>query len=157
MEDENIVTGNAVEDNSDYINAIKDLKENSVSKESFLKLKEENKKLLESLVNGEPAPVGVVVDKKTAKQLKDHLNKCTNDLDYVETALQLRDAVKESTGKDVFANYNTDNLNYELDEAGKVADVLKECVDLSEGNPEVFKAQLMTRLVDTPTMPKRRK
>ena len=40
----------------DYIEAIKEIKENSVDKETYLKLKEENKKLLNSLVNGETLP-----------------------------------------------------------------------------------------------------
>ena len=49
-ENENVVT---VEDNtSDYIAQIKNLKENSVSKDDYNKLKADNKKLIDALANG---------------------------------------------------------------------------------------------------------
>ena len=49
-EEENVVT---VEDNtSDYISQIKNLKENSVSKDDYNKLKADNKKLIDALANG---------------------------------------------------------------------------------------------------------
>ena len=38
---------------NDYIEAIKEMKANTVSKEDYNKLKEENKKLLQAVVNGE--------------------------------------------------------------------------------------------------------
>ena len=41
-----------VVDNTDYIAAIKELKENSVEKGKYDTLKAENKKLLDALVNG---------------------------------------------------------------------------------------------------------
>lgn len=41
-------------ENQQYIDAIRDLKANTVSKERYDKLMEENKNLLNSLVNGEP-------------------------------------------------------------------------------------------------------
>ena len=49
-ENENVVT---VEDNtSDYIAQIKNLKENSVSRDDYDKLKADNKRLIEALANG---------------------------------------------------------------------------------------------------------
>ena len=42
-----------INENQQYIDAIRDLKANSVSKDRYNKLMEENKNLLNSLVNGE--------------------------------------------------------------------------------------------------------
>ena len=39
-------------DNIDYISAISEMKKNSVTRESYDKLKSENKQLLDALVNG---------------------------------------------------------------------------------------------------------
>ena len=44
---------NVENDSNHYIEAIKEMKANTVDKEAYLKLKEENKQLLNSLVNGE--------------------------------------------------------------------------------------------------------
>lgn len=142
----------------DYLDTIKKLKENTVSKDAYLKLKAENKQLLDSFVNGESLPAGSaeVVDKASTKELRERLGKATNDLDYVETALELRARVLEETGKDIFANYAVEDLDYEIKEAGNVASVLQECVDLADGSPEVFKAQLMNRVIDTPILPKKK-
>ena len=41
-----------VNDSIDYIEAIKEMKQNSVSKKAYDKLREENKQLLDSLING---------------------------------------------------------------------------------------------------------
>lgn len=41
-----------VNDSNDYIEAIKEMKQNSVSKEAYEKLKKENKQLLDSIING---------------------------------------------------------------------------------------------------------
>ena len=46
-----------VNDSIDYIEAIKEIKQNSVDREAYNKLREENKRLLNSLVNGESIDV----------------------------------------------------------------------------------------------------
>ena len=54
MQDENLKRDEEeVVDNTNYIDAIKDLKQNSVSKEKYDALAAENKKLVDALVNGE--------------------------------------------------------------------------------------------------------
>lgn len=159
-EEQTNVSGEVVEGNEqDYLATIKQLKETTVSKDAYLKLKEENKQLLNSFVNGEALPAGEtkVEDKEDVKALREKLGTAKNDLEYVETALKLRTRVLEEDNKDIFANYATEDLNYELEEASKVASVLQECVDLAENSPEVFKAQLMTRVIDTPILPKKTK
>ena len=54
MQDENLTrVEEEVVDNTNYIEALKDLKQNSVSKEKYDALVAENKKLVDALVNGE--------------------------------------------------------------------------------------------------------
>ena len=58
-------------DADSYIEALKEIKENSVSKDDYLKLKAENRKLLNSLANGdfiEQPKVEEVVDILTLAQ-----------------------------------------------------------------------------------------
>ena len=82
--------------NDNYIEAIKEMKENSVAKEDYLKLKEENKQLLQSLVNGERREEEVVAEPVDIDELRDNLfNKQLNNLDYITNALKLRNELLE--------------------------------------------------------------
>lgn len=141
----------------DLVQALNELKANSVSKEEYNKIREDNRVLLNNIVNGVQQPATADVSKPSVAELRDKLNHSKNDLEYTETFLQLRDQAIEDTGRDPTANYSVDNIDYELEQAQTVADTLKECIALAEGSPEVFKAQLMSRLDDTPTLPKKRR
>ena len=48
---------NVGDNTANYIEAIKEMKANSVSKEAYVKLQQENKQLLNSLVNGQSIEV----------------------------------------------------------------------------------------------------
>ena len=73
-----------VVDNTDYIDAIKELKQNSVDKDKYDALKAENKKLLEAMING------TELQSQSAEKLDSRLeyykkykeNKFNNDLEY---------------------------------------------------------------------------
>lgn len=141
-------------DNIDYINAINELKQNSVSKESYDKLRAENKQLLDTLVSGGTitqieAPVDI------AKLRKDLNNENITNLDYCKAALKLRDAVIAEGGRDPFLPCGThvslDDSDYAA--AEKVAGVLQECIDYAQGDPGVFTVELQRRMVDA--MPRR--
>lgn len=153
MSDETRVSGEDVEDeNVDYVDAINKLKENTVSKEQYSKLREENKRLLDALINGEQievkdeAPVNVEELRKTLfngdKQL--------NNLEYVKTALDLRDALIEKGERDPFLPIGTHiTVTAEMiEKAQNVADVLRECVDFADGDSGIFTAQLQRNLKD---------
>ena len=51
---------NVGDNTANYIEAIKEMKANSVSKEAYVKLQQENKQLLNSLVNGQ----GIEIEKE---------------------------------------------------------------------------------------------
>ena len=144
--------------NDNYIEAIKEMKDNTVAKEDYLKLKAENKQLLDTIVRGEQReaeaqtqPVKVNVDELR----NDIFNKDLNNLDYISKTLQLRNELIESGEKDPFLPYGKNILPTDDDiaKAQKVADVLQECVDIADGDSDVFTNELQRRLVD-PILPR---
>lgn len=140
--------------NQDYISAIKEIKENSVSKEDYLKVREENKKLLQSLVEGTGSVQSQedVTPKPSVAELRSKLGKEElSNLDYITTSLQLRQELIDAGEKDPFTpiGKNIVPTPYDVQEAQHVADVLQECVDIAEGDSDIFTNELQRRLVDS--------
>ena len=146
-----------VVDNTDYIAAIKELKENSVDRQKYDALKADNKRLVEALVNGQTIetnskpPVDI-------QALRNELFKNENqtNLQYVENALKLRNALIESGEPDPFIPQGSKVIatSEDIAAAQRVADVLQECIDYAEGDSQVFTNELQRRTVDT--MPRRK-
>lgn len=143
----------------DYVQAIQELKANSVPKEQYAKLKAENSKLLNSLINGETIEAGSLPEKpdisKLRKELFDGDAQLTN-LEYISKTLELRDAIMESGGTDPFLPVGHKVLPDDNDIAcaNKTAAILKECVEFADGDSGVFTAELQRRMIDT--APKRK-
>lgn len=143
--------------NDNYIEAIKEMKENTVAKEDYLKLKAENKQLLQSLVNGETREAEQKVEPVNIDELRDNLfNKQLNNLEYVENALKLRNELLNKGEKDPFVPFGKNILptDEDLEKAEKVANVLQECVEIADGDSGVFTNELQRRLVD-PILPRK--
>ena len=146
-----------VVDNTDYIAAIKELKENSVDRQKYDALKADNKRLVEALVNGQTIetnskpPVDI-------QALRNELfrNENQTNLQYVENALKLRNALIESGEPDPFIPQGSKVIatSEDISAAQRVADVLQECIDYAEGDSQVFTNELQRRTVDT--MPRRK-
>ena len=138
-----------VNENQNYIDAINELKANSVDKAKYEKLKAENKQLLDTLVAGgslEQKPIAEKADIAAMRQdLFNNRRQLTN-LDFVERMLELRNAVMEDGGDDPFLPFgvNTQRTQADYDAARKCAEMLQECVDAADHNPEIFNAQLKT-------------
>lgn len=155
------VTDNEQTDTSvDYISAINEIKQNSVSKSAYDKLKNENKQLLDALVNGKEISKEEMKG-PTIQELRTHLFDDTNktNLDFVDTALKLRNALIEKGERDPFLpSGDKVALNDTIyDDIENVAAVLQECVDFAEGDSSVFTAKLQSKLVDSAMPVKRRK
>lgn len=149
LEEEKVVTGEVV-DNTDYITAIKELKENSVDRSKYDALKAENKKLLDSIVNGTPVEVKVE-DKKSIGELREaYLKEDQSNLEYITNALKLREAIIAEGKPDPFLPIGEQIIPTDQDiaTAQKVADVLQECVDYAEGDSAIFTNELQRHLVD---------
>lgn len=147
-----------VNDSTDYIEAIKEMKQNSVTRESYDKLKSENKQLLDALVSGKEIDIKKEEPVDVAKLRKDLFNKDKqmSNLEYVSSALKLRDALIERGERDPFLPYGEKvSLTAEhYDKAEQVATVLRECVEFAEGDSGIFTAELQRRTKDS--MPMRR-
>ena len=143
---------NVENDSNHYIEAIKEMKANTVDKEAYLKLKEENKQLLNSLVNGEEIKGQEPEQKESIEELRSKLfgtkRKDLNNLDFVENALKLRNALMEDGQTDPFVPIGSKIKPTDEDfaKAKKVADTLQECVDYADGDPDVFTDELKRRI-----------
>ena len=149
--DSNNVTGTEVVDNTDYIAAIKELKENSVDRSKYDALKAENKKLLDSIVNGTDVDLPAKDEKKSIEELRAaYLKEDQSNLEYITNTLKLREAIIAEGKPDPFLPIGEQIMPTDDDvkTAEKVAQVLQECVDYAEGNSDVFTNELQRRLVD---------
>lgn len=144
-----------VVDGADYIKAIKEIKEKSVSREAYDKLKEEKRQLLESLVNGtaerdtEAEPEKVDIN-NLRKELFGGNDNMTN-LEYVTKALQLRKELINQGKQDPFlpAGNKVIPTEEDINTANRVAKVLQDCVDYADGDSAVFTTELQRLTIDT--------
>ena len=152
IDDEQVVTGEVV-DNTDYITAIKELKENSVDRSKYDQLKAENKRLLDSIVNGTDIGQVQPQEKKSIDELRTaYLKEDQTNLEFVQNTLALREALIEKGEPDPFLPIGNKILPTDEDvaTANRVAQVLQECVDYAEGDSDVFTNELQRRTVDIP-------
>ena len=155
-EKEIIVTGTVDDNTQDYINAIKDLKQNSVDKAKYEALRLENKRLIDAVVNGQPGQEEQVVVKHSKEQIDDLRNELfnspreLNNLEFITKAMELREALMENGEPDPFlpVGKQISPTRDDIEGAEKVAQVYKECIDYAEGDSEVFTNELMRRTRD---------
>ena len=162
-EEENVNVA-VVEDNTnDYIDQIKRLKESSVSKDDYNKLKADNKKLIDALANGtnieskvEPKISAVENINNLRKKLFIKENNLSN-LEYCDTALKLRDALIENGERDPFLPFGHEVVATDSDyeSANRVANVMRECIDYADGDSDIFTNELQRRTVDV-VIPKKK-
>lgn len=137
----------------DYIEAIKNLKQTTVDKTAYDALRSENKKLLESLINGEEIqPQNKVLTEDINELRKDILtNDSLTNLEYWDKVLKLRSALLKRGDEDPFVpqgqKVNATAADYAT--AEKVATVMQEMVDNAEGDPNVFLNEYQRRVKDT--------
>ena len=150
------VTGTVEDNTQDYLAAIKELKQNSVDRSEYDKLRAENKKLIDAVVNGQPGQEEPAVSKHSKEQIDDLRNelfnspKELNNLEYITKAMELREALIENGEPDPFlpVGKQISPTRDDLEGAEKVAQVYKECIEYAEGDSEVFTNELMRRTKD---------
>lgn len=137
--------------NEQYIAAIEEMKANTVSRDAYNKLRNENKQLLDALVSGKEIPQEPV-KAPTPDELRKKLfgGQDMSNLEYVETALSLRDSLIAAGERDPFLPYGdkVDLTSEQIATAEKVAAGLKEMVDFAEGDSGVFSAEYQRRVKD---------
>lgn len=141
---------------SDYIETIQKLKETTVSRDDYDRVKAENKKLLDVVVNGnkaslEQTPPPARPDIKKLREELLNTNNNMSNLEYVEKSLQLRDALIESGQPDPFMpiGHNVQPTEEQARAIERTVDVFRDCIDRAQGDSGVFTAELQRRMRDT--------
>lgn len=144
--------------NIELAKALQDLKANSVSKEDYDKLAQENRELIDQVINGGGAHDGdqrtPTEEKVDVEQLKKELygpaGQQLSNLEVIEKTLKLRKAVIEKDGVDPFLpiGANIKPNDFDKERAQAVADVLEECVKEAQGDSGVFTAILQSKIAN---------
>lgn len=160
MEEKEILNNESGEEQSndsvDYIKAINEMKQNSVSREQYEKLKGERDELLDTLINGgqvemiDPSTKPSIEDLRKELFSKEAANKGMTNLEFVTKSLELRDAIIEAGGTDPFLpiGRGIELTRDDYEAAEFTAQQFRECIDIAQGNSEVFTNELMRRTVD---------
>lgn len=150
------VTGTVEDNTQDYLAAIKELKEKSVDRSEYDKLRAENKRLIDAVVNGQPGQEEQVVVKHSKEQIDDLRNELfnspreLNNLEFITKTMELREALMENGEPDPFlpVGKQISPTRDDIEGAEKVAQVYKECIEYADGDSEVFTNELMRRTRD---------
>ena len=145
---------NVEQDTNNYIEAIKEMKANSVDKAAYDKLKEENKQLLDALINGGQVTQELQKEPVDIDSLRKRLfggEVELSNLDYMKTALELREALLDQGSPDPFLPYgqNIAPTDEDIRTADRVAEAIKSCIDYADGDSEIFTNELQRIMVDT--------
>lgn len=145
-----VVTQQNNEVEANYLEQIKQLKENTVSKEMYDRVVAENKRMLSDYVNGTMN----VENKEVKVSLEDarlaYQKPGMNNLDQAKATLQLREKMMENGLGDPFLANGVDPTAQDVADAQQVADFLQNCVELAQDDPAVFQAEFLRGLQDTP-------
>ena len=142
-----------VDTNQMYLDEIKELKKNSVSRADYDKVVQENRNLLHSLVEGQTVeqPKEEEAPKVDVNGLRKELytedNNMTN-LEYIDKTLKLRKAIMDQGGQDPFLDFGEKAhvTASEIEAANRVAEALQEMVDAAEGDPVAFRNEFQRRV-----------
>ncbi|MBO5425707.1 MAG: hypothetical protein J6A25_09360 [Lachnospiraceae bacterium] len=147
-------------DSVDYVAAINELKQNSVSKERYNKLEQDNKRLLDALVNNKQIDIQEKPKVDVAEARRNLAEVCETgctQLEFFDKVLALRTAVLESGGPDPFLPVGSKvQPTYEqIERQNEIHAGIQDMIDFAEGDPGIFNAEYQRRVVDT--MPQLRK
>lgn len=136
----------------EYINQINDLKERTVSREEYERIKNDNRELAKALINGTGANIPGITKPEEKPDLDDlrkklFTKKSKNDLEYFTNLLALRDGVMADGQPDPFLPINREFRATAQDEADaeRIATQIKEAIEYADGDPAVFSNDLRRR------------
>lgn len=141
--------------NNEYIDAIATLKQNSVDKARYESLRQENKKLLDALVNGGQLDAEAIKEqpKEDIQTLRDRVFNKENqsNLEYWTNVLALRDRLLEEGQEDPFVpqGRRIQATVQDYEGAQRVGEGMRNLVDYANGNNEVFLSESQRRVRDT--------
>lgn len=139
------------ETNIDYIQAINELKQNSVDRAQYDKLREENKRLLNTLVTNQQIEQTKPKREIDVRAIEKKLSKGSRmtSLEGFQAALDIRQADLDAGKIDPFIDANNKNPSpYDLEQAQRRADIYQEIIDYAHGDKDLFAQELSRRMVD---------
>lgn len=147
------VNNNELDTTQHYIDTIAEMKKNSVKRDEYDKLRSENRRLLDALASGKEIEMPKE-EKLDVNELRKKLfgkNADLSNIDYVDTALKLRNALIERGERDPFlpTGSHVSETADMYEKAQNVADLLQDCVDFADGDSGVFTARYQSMVKDT--------
>lgn len=147
----------------DYIQAMKDLKESSVPKEDYSKLQEENRKLIQALKEGSQVSLGEPTEKKDLAELRrdlfSNLEGGVPNLEMAKKLVALRDEILKDEKAWDPALPNGKGYKYnpqDEEEAEQVFQLMKHCIEYSEGDNDLFTQEFQRHIRDDGSMRKKK-
>lgn len=140
-----------------YLDTINELKNNTVSKEDYYKLKDENKTLLNSIMDG-TATASTEAVKPTAQELRNKIfgPDCDklSDIEFMEGLCDLRDILLEEEGIDYMAPTGTQyTADYnDIQTANRTYNGFRHCLEVADGNNAIFVQEVSRITNDTGTI-----
>lgn len=136
----------------EYINQINNLRENTVSRVEYERIRNDNRELAKALINGTGANIPGITKPEEKPNLDDlrkklFTKKSKNDLEYFTNLLALRDGVMADGQPDPFLPINREFRATAQDEADaeRIATQIKEAIEYADGDPAVFSNDLRRR------------
>ena len=148
-EEKKVETGKVDDMTQDYVAAIKELKENSVDRSKYDALKAENKKLLNSIVNGQEVEgqANGPAQREPDVIRKELFGKEHSNLEYAKLMLELRSSLLSKGERDPFLPYGEQitPTPEDIEKAEKAAQIYQECIDYADGDSKLFTQELQRR------------
>lgn len=133
----------------DYLEIINEMRQNSVSREDYQRLREENRRLLNTIVNGgaqeqEVPPEDPVNIRELATELCNAGEERLSNVEYISKALKLREAIINTGAPDPFLPNGIDVAQTPVDvaTAQRVAEAFTSCIEYADGDDAAFTAEL---------------
>lgn len=136
-------------DNTVYIDAIQELKENSVDRKIYDKLKTERDQLVQTLIDGGSISTEVETKVRSLAECREAFKaKTTSQCEYMENLLALRDAAIREGQPDPFVatGHHVTPNPYSYQRAQEIADIYRECLDYADGDDKVFMNEIQRRM-----------
>lgn len=144
-----------IDTTNNYIQTINEMKKNSVPKDLYAQLQEENKQLLNTIANGGYNTGDEEEQVKEEPVDLDALRKemfsgnCSN-LKYCEDALKLREEILKKENKDIFLPHGShiSPTKEDVESVKNVVSCLQHCIDEADGDSNIFTLELQKLLND---------
>lgn len=136
-------------ENLAYIKAIQELRDSTVDKKLYNRLKEERDTLIQSMANGETFATAEATQERTLAECREaFMTKTTSQCEFMEKVLALREAALREGEPDpnVAFGHHLTPTPYDYQRAQEIADICREVLDYADGDDKVFINEITRRM-----------